>query len=103
MAVLRPAPDSREESMTSLPRSQLHLAPWPVLDSDRRAGERERLADLVFQKAFVREVQLHVFVGEQYESRRRDGSLGHVKHMDFLAVGNSGTLEVHGFEETVHL
>src|SRR5215831_9805615 len=103
MAVLRQAPDAREESMTSLPRSQLHLAPGPVLDSDRRAGEPERLANLVFQKAFVREVQLHVFVREQHEGRWGDGSLGHVKHMDFLAVRHSGALEVNGFEETVHL
>ena len=50
----------------------------PLLDPDRRAHESEGFANLVFQKALVGEVQLHLAVGEEDERRRRDRGLRHV-------------------------
>src|SRR5271165_5704262 len=39
----------------------------PVLDPDRRAHESKRRANLVLQKALIREVQLYRAVGEEDE------------------------------------
>src|SRR5258707_15630101 len=82
---------------------QLYLAPGSVLDAYRRAHEPERFADLVFQKTLVRKMQLHVLVSEKNKSGRRGVSLGHVEDLDLLPVGNGSAVEVHGFQEAVHL
>jgi len=74
-----------------------------VFDPDGRSHESERLPDLVFQEAFVREMQLYILVGKENECRRGDGSLGHVIHPDFLSVRDSGALEVDRLQKAIHL
>src|SRR5215831_12713198 len=89
--------------LAPLPRSQFNFASGPVLDADGRSCEAECLANLVFEKPFVREMQLHVFVREKNKGGWRDRRLRHIEDFDFLAMGHSGAIKVHLLDETVHL
>src|SRR6266436_2020121 len=75
----------------------------PILDPDRRSNESKGAENLVFQEALVGEVQLHLAIGEDDESRRSDGRLRHIVDPHLLAGGNRGALEIHMLEEAVHL
>src|SRR5262245_11938597 len=61
------------------------------------------MPNLVFQEALVGEVQLHLAIGEDDEGGRRNRGLGHVINLYLLPGGDRGALEVHAFEEAVHL
>src|SRR5882724_323903 len=79
------------------------LVPSPVLDPDRRADKAERMANLVFQKSLIGEVQLHLAIGEDEKRRRSHRRLCHVKDSYLLTGGDRGTFEVHMLEKAVHL
>src|SRR4051812_47140487 len=78
------------------------LIPRPVLDPDGSAKKSECLANLVLQKALIREVQFYFAVGEDDESRRPYRGLGHVVNLDALPRRDRGAFEVDVLEESVH-
>src|SRR5712692_770880 len=79
------------------------LLPRPVLDPYRRSHKSEGAADLVFQEALIREVQLHLAVGEEHERGWSDGGLCHVIDLHLLAGGDRGAVEIHALQKAVHL
>src|SRR6516225_1463306 len=70
------------------------LVPRPNLEPDRRSDEAKRLPDLVLQKSFEAEMQLHRFVGEQHKRWRSDCGLGHVIDLDPLRHRDRSLLEI---------
>src|SRR6266852_2446697 len=77
----RGAPSLPPCRFVSTSASLLH----PLQEANRRAGEIKLVAELVFEKALVAEVQPPGLVGEQHEGRRRGGRLGHVIDLHFAA------------------
>src|SRR5450432_3441795 len=82
---------------------QFNFASWTVLDPNRRADKAERLANLVIEKAFVGEVQLHVLVSKENERGRTHVGLRHVEDFHLLAIGHRGTIKIHAINELVDL
>src|SRR5580658_7847126 len=64
-------------------------------EADGRAEEAEFLAELVFQKTLVAEMQRLKLVGEKNESGRRGAGLGDVENLHFAAGWRGAARQVH--------
>ena len=62
-------------------------SPTPHLDSNRRATEPERVADLVHKKSFVGKMEGRRYVGEEHEGGRRDAGLRRIEHAHLSPPG----------------
>src|SRR5215468_12701886 len=82
---------------------QLYLATRTVFNPDWCSQKSEGLADLVFQKTLVGEVQLHVLIGKENKGRRRGLGLGHIVDSDFLPVRHGCALEIDSLKKAIHL
>src|ERR1700693_2517479 len=76
--------------------------PRPVLDPDRRPDKAKGVANLVFQKTLVGEVEFYLAVGEDYKCRRSDRRLRHVEDPDLLTRGHGSAFEIHVLEKAIH-
>jgi serine/threonine-protein kinase len=74
----------RKAALKGCTRRPRSLFPAPDLQPDRRPDEAERLAKLVDQEPFVREMEIRRDVGEQHERRRRHSLLRRVKNAHVL-------------------
>jgi hypothetical protein len=79
------------------------LLPRPQFDPDWRSHKAECAPDLILEKSLVREMQLHLPVGEQHKGWGRDRRLSHIQDFDSLSDWDRSTIEINLLQKTVHL
>src|SRR5579864_336008 len=78
------------------------LVSRPDLDPNWRAHKSECAAYLILQKSLIREVQLHLPVGEQDERGWRNRGLGQVENLHALPHWNRGAIKINVLQEAIH-
>src|SRR5437660_7760015 len=93
----------RGEGQDKLSLMRVVLVSGPHLNPDRCPDKPECFPNLVFQESLIRKMQLHLAVGEENESWRRDRGLGQVEDFYTLANRHRRAIEIDLLQETVHL
>ena len=98
---------ARHALLAVLPIVTITLASLPFFQAlrkaDRAPREIESRAKAVFQKTLIAEVQRLGLVGEEYESGRGDGGLGHVVDFHLAAGGRRSSIKVHARQPAIQL